>query len=69
MFFESTYRIEKTLNILNEVAPDCRVCLAKEITKIFENYFIGTPREILEELEKDSKFLKGEFVFVIGFEK
>lgn len=67
VFFESTYRIEKTLNILNEAAPECRVCLAKEITKIFENYLVGVPEEILKQLKDDLKLLKGEFVFVIEF--
>ena len=65
-FFESTFRITKTIETLLEVAPDCEVFVAKEMTKIFENYFKGKPQEVLEKL-KEGKNSKGEFVVIVSF--
>ena len=67
VFFESPYRIIKTLETLEGIAPQCKVCVAKEITKLFENYFIGDPDNVIEQLQKDAKQLRGEFVVVVDF--
>jgi 16S rRNA (cytidine1402-2'-O)-methyltransferase len=67
VFFESTYRILKTLQVMSEAVPEAEVFVAKEMTKIFENYFRGKPSEIIEKFEKDPKSLKGEFVIVVDF--
>lgn len=67
VFFESPYRVVKTLEGLNEVCPDSRVCVAKEMTKMFENYFVGNPEQVLSEIAKSPKNLRGEFVIVVQF--
>jgi len=67
VFFESPYRVVKTLEYLNEICPDSQVCVAKEITKMFENYFVGNPAKVLLEMAKSQKNLKGEFVIVAQF--
>lgn len=67
VFFESPFRIVKTLRVMERSIPAARVCIAKEITKLFENYLMGTPTELLELFEKDKKMLKGEFTIVISF--
>ncbi len=67
VFFESTYRIIKTIEAIKEVAPDCRLFVAKEITKTFERYFRGSPDDILKELKDDPKSARGEFVVIIDF--
>lgn len=69
VFFESTHRIKKTIEILNEITPDAYVCVAKEMTKLFERYLTGTPAEVLEQLTQDAKTVKGEFTVVIDFSK
>lgn len=61
-FYESTHRIIKTLNEMNEFIPDRQILVAREITKKFETIYRGTISEILPELEKQSK---GEFVVVV----
>lgn len=66
-FFESPYRVLKTLNILNETAPESFVFVAKEMTKMFENYFWGTPKEVLDKILENPKNLKGEFTIVVEF--
>jgi 16S rRNA (cytidine1402-2'-O)-methyltransferase len=61
--YESPYRIEKLLTELNEIFPQRRVVLARELTKKFEEFLRGTPIELLEILKVRS--LKGEFVVLI----
>jgi 16S rRNA (cytidine1402-2'-O)-methyltransferase len=64
ILYESTYRIEKLLNELNEYLPNRFVVVCREITKKFEETWRGFPNEILEIL--DQKTIKGEFVVVIA---
>lgn len=64
VLYESTYRIEKLLNELNEYLPSRFVVVCREITKKFEETWRGFPKEILENF--DQKTTKGEFVVVIA---
>jgi 16S rRNA (cytidine1402-2'-O)-methyltransferase len=63
ILYESPYRIEKLVRELNDIMPERRVVLARELTKKFEEYLRGTPAELLEMFEK--RTLKGEFVVLI----
>jgi len=65
IFYESPHRIMKTLESLVKFAPDRQVQVAKEITKIFEQYVIGTPVEVLEYFTKNSDKVRGEFVVIV----
>ena len=62
--YESPYRIEKLLGELAEALPDRQVVLARELTKKFEEFLQGTPRELLERLKGRS--VKGEFVVLVA---
>lgn len=62
IFFESPHRIVKSLNDLLEVFGDRRACVAREITKLHEEFIRGTISEILENI---GKTIKGEIVIVI----
>ncbi len=64
VLYESPYRIEKLLTELAEVMSDRKVVLARELTKKFEEYLTGTPRELLEIYKKRSP--KGEFVVIVA---
>ena len=66
VFYESTHRIIKLLNELVEYIPNRDICVAKELSKIHEEFIHGTPKQVLETLEKDPKKQKGEFVVVIN---
>ena len=68
--FESGLRIKKFLEDVGSQEPNKRVCVSREITKIYETHYRGTTEEVLEEL-KESKFgTKGEFVLIFeGFKK
>lgn len=63
VLYESPYRIPKLIDELIELMPERTVVLAKEITKKFEEFIKGKPREIKTILS--SRNLKGEFVVLI----
>jgi 16S rRNA (cytidine1402-2'-O)-methyltransferase len=46
VYFESPHRLLKTLDVLAEVAPEADVCVARELTKRFEEYRRGSPAEL-----------------------
>ena len=64
VYFESPYRLVKTLHVLAEVAPEADVCVARELTKRFEEYRRGTPAELRAHYE--SRPPKGEITLVIS---
>ncbi len=66
IFYESKHRLLDSLLMLEEVLGDRKIVLAKELTKQFEQVISGTPREILNWLEQDLSFLKGEFVLMVS---
>lgn len=63
IFFESPHRLVSTLEILTEIDPAARVCVARELTKKFETYHRGTSAEILEHFRAHSP--KGEIVLLV----
>jgi 16S rRNA (cytidine1402-2'-O)-methyltransferase len=67
--FESTYRIAKSLEIINELYPETKVFVGKEMTKKFEQYLVGTAGDFLARLKTDKDFSRGEFALVIHFGK
>jgi 16S rRNA (cytidine1402-2'-O)-methyltransferase len=64
IFYESPKRIIKTLKALETALGDRQICLAREITKIYEEYIRGTVNECIKELESRDKVL-GEFCVVV----
>lgn len=66
VFFESSHRIKKLLTELSMfLYPEQEIVVAKEITKIHEKFFRGTPSEISILFKNDSKLEKGEFVIIV----
>lgn len=65
MLFESTHRILKLVESLRELAPDRRIGLYRELTKMFEEALIGTPEEVLSTLTLTPEKQKGEFVVIV----
>ncbi len=64
VFYESTHRIIKTLNKLQELDLKKKVVVARELTKKFETVYRGDIEQVLNQLNNDTT--KGEFVVVIG---
>jgi 16S rRNA (cytidine1402-2'-O)-methyltransferase len=63
VFYESPFRVEKLLTELNEVLPERRVVVARELTKKFEEYLRGTAGEVLQKIQ--GRTMKGEFVVMV----
>jgi 16S rRNA (cytidine1402-2'-O)-methyltransferase len=63
IFFESPHRLVSTLEILAEIAPGARVCVARELTKKFETYHRGTAAGLLEDFRAHPP--KGEIVLLV----
>ena len=62
IFYEAPHRIMKTLNLMQESFGNRNVCLARELTKINEEFIRGT----LDELIKlDEATIKGEIVLIV----
>ncbi len=64
VLYESPHRILKLLKELETFAPDKKVTVAKELTKMHEEILEGAPKEIAERLDKEGKD-RGEFVVII----
>ena len=74
IFFESPYRLTKTLKALNEIllatasptggGQDQQLCVARELTKKFEEFRRGTPAELLTHYH--ARLPKGEIALVIA---
>src|SRR5436190_1746452 len=68
IFFESPYRLVKSLTVCAEHFPETPVCVARELTKQFEEYRIGKSPDLLAHYTAHPP--KGEIVFLIhGTEK
>ena len=61
ILYEAPHKLKETLNDLNEVTKNRKIVLAREITKIHEEYISGTASELIEKMQEP----KGEFVIVI----
>ncbi len=66
VFFESPQRIIETLIILNQINPKTQISLAREMTKMYEEFLRGEVDEVLKLL-KQRKEIKGEITVVINF--
>jgi 16S rRNA (cytidine1402-2'-O)-methyltransferase len=66
IFFESPHRIISTLEILAEINPLARTCVARELTKKFETYHRGTAAEVLAYFQSHTP--KGEIVLLVHSE-
>jgi 16S rRNA (cytidine1402-2'-O)-methyltransferase len=65
-FYESPHRILKTLESLVKFCPNKKVCVARELTKIYEEFKTGTPAEILEYFNKNTDKQRGEFTVMVS---
>lgn len=65
VFYESPHRILKTMEKLKELFSERETVVCRELTKMFETVYRGTPEKILERLNASPNNLKGEFVIVL----
>jgi 16S rRNA (cytidine1402-2'-O)-methyltransferase len=63
IFFESPYRIVESLEDILSILGDRKICVAREMTKMFEEYWRGTVSGALDYFK--SQPARGEFTLVI----
>lgn len=61
IIYEAPHKLQKALEDLSKILEDRQVVLARELTKIHEEFIRGTIDEIIEKQDT----LKGEFIIVI----
>lgn len=61
IFYEAPHRIEKMLKSCLEILGNRQICLARELTKKYEEFLRGTISEVLEVVDE----IKGEMVVVV----
>lgn len=67
VFYESTHRIEKALESLEKFCGGERyIIVAREITKIYEEFARGTVAEVRAHFAQNSDRVRGEFVVIVG---
>jgi 16S rRNA (cytidine1402-2'-O)-methyltransferase len=67
VFLESPYRIVEALEDILLVLGDRRVCVAREMTKMFEEYWRGTVSGAVQYFK--SQPVRGEFTLVVDGKK
>ena len=65
VIYEAPHRLLDTLNEIKDILGDRDIVVAKEITKIHENFIRGKVSNILEKIENP----KGEYIILINGEK
>jgi 16S rRNA (cytidine1402-2'-O)-methyltransferase len=64
IFFESPHRLVKTLTACSEIMPDRELCVARELTKKFEEFRRGIASELLAHYTVHP--VKGEITLLIN---
>ena len=64
--YDSPHRLIKTLAIIAELEPGANIVVARELTKLHEEYAQGKPSELLATF-KNRPSIKGEITVVISF--
>lgn len=60
IFYEAPHKIEDTLKLMMEILGDRQISIAREITKIHEEFLRGHISEVLAKLE-----IRGEMVIIV----
>jgi 16S rRNA (cytidine1402-2'-O)-methyltransferase len=63
VFFESPYRLTKTLSTASDILQDRQLCVARELTKKFEEFRRGSAAELLAHYQAHPP--KGEIVLLV----
>jgi len=67
IFYESPRRMQDTVkHIINIMGADRRLVVARELTKMFESFYVLPAGEMLEWLEQDANHCRGEFVLMVA---
>ena len=65
VLFESSHRILGLLQQLLQTFPERQCVIAKELTKLHEQFLCGKPAELIALFDNDRNLTRGEFVVLI----
>ncbi|MBP5993516.1 MAG: 16S rRNA (cytidine(1402)-2'-O)-methyltransferase [Candidatus Moranbacteria bacterium] len=65
VYYESVHRVVKNLELLETLAPESRVIIGRELTKMFEEVRRGSVSDILAHYREHESTVKGEFVVIV----
>ena len=63
VLYESPHRILKTLKIFEDIVPNRKIYVCKELTKLHETYYRGSVKEVINKLKLAN--IKGEYIIVL----
>ena len=66
VFYESPHRILKALDSLQKFAPERKIVIARELTKVFEQIVSGLPVEVSKYFANNPDKVRGEFVVIVS---
>ncbi len=64
--YESPQRLLKTVGVIQKNYPEINLVIARELTKLHEEYIHGTSTEVLDTL-KNKPSIKGEITLLLSF--
>jgi len=64
--YEAPTRVAATLEAIEVAAPGRALCLAREITKVHEEFVTGSARSVADQLAGRGERLRGECVIVVA---
>jgi len=65
VFYESPFRVVKSLELLDKIIPEAKIVIGRELTKRFEEIYRGTVNEVLDKFKE--KKIKGELVVMMSW--
>ncbi|WP_137297339.1 16S rRNA (cytidine(1402)-2'-O)-methyltransferase [Psychromonas sp. SP041] len=67
IFYESPRRMQDTVkHIINIMGAERKLVVARELTKLFESFYVLPAGEMLKWLEQDTNHCRGEFVLMVA---
>ena len=69
VLYESPKRIRKSLEIIDENLNNPIVCLCNDLTKKYQRIYRGTTKEVINELDNNPNYEKGEYVLIIKYKE
>lgn len=63
IFYEAPHKISYTLKDMLEILGDRRVCVARELTKLYEEFLYIRISEVIKHIEENG--IKGEIVLIV----
>lgn len=64
IYYDSPHRVLKNLELLKTLAPDKKIILGRELTKLFEEIVRGEISEVIQYFQNNPDKIKGEFAII-----